>query len=57
MEGCEIYKEERDVLGEMRNVDECDMDTFSTLDNREKTIATLGDIDGGHQRRNRKGTR
>ena len=57
MEGCEIYKEERDVLGEMRNVDECDMDTFSTLDNREKTIATLGDIDGGHQRQNRKGMR
>ena len=40
---CEIYKEERDVLREMRNVDECDMERFGTLDSSEKTIAILGD--------------
>ena len=50
---CEIYEEERDVLeGEMRKIDECDMEKFGTsdsnekfgtLDSSEKTIATLGD--------------
>ena len=40
---CEIYKEERDVLREMRKVDECDMERFGTLDSSEKTIAILGD--------------
>ena len=40
---CEIYKEERDVLQEMRKIDECDMETFGTLDGSEKTIAILGD--------------
>ena len=30
--GCEIYKEERDVLdGEMGKIDECDMEKFGTL--------------------------
>ena len=41
---CEIYKGERDVLGEeMRVIDECDMEEFDTLDSSERTIATLGD--------------
>ena len=44
--GCEIYKEERDVLEEeMRKIDECDTEKFGTLDinSSEKTIAILGD--------------
>ena len=41
VEECGMYKEERDVL-EMRTINECDMEKFSTLDNSEKTIATLG---------------
>ena len=41
---CDIYKEERDVLeGDMRKIDECDMENFVTLDSSEKTIAILGD--------------
>ena len=28
---CEIFKEERGVLEEMRKIDECDMDKFGTL--------------------------
>ena len=41
---CEIYKEERDVLEEMRKMDECGMEKFGTLvDSSEKTIAILGD--------------
>ena len=28
---CEIYKEERDVLEEMRKMDECGMEKFGTL--------------------------
>ena len=41
---CEIYKEERDVLEEeMREIDECDMEEFDTLNSSEKTIAILGD--------------
>ena len=40
---CEIYKEERDMLQEMRKIDECDMNKCGTLDGREKTIAILGD--------------
>ena len=38
---CEMYKEERDVLQEMRKIDECDMETFGTLDGSEKTSAVL----------------
>ena len=38
-----MYKEERDVLEETRQLDDCDMEKFSTLDNSEKTIAILGD--------------
>ena len=42
--GCEIDKEERDVLQEeMREIDDCDMEEFDTLDSSEKTIAILGD--------------
>ena len=33
---CEAYKEERDVLEEMRKIDGCDMEKFSTLDSSEK---------------------
>ena len=40
---CEIYKEERGVLKEMREIDECDMEEFDALDSSEKTIAILGD--------------
>ena len=40
---CEKYKEERDVLQQMRKIDECDMENFGTLDSGEKTIAILGD--------------
>ena len=43
VEECEVYKGERDVLEEMRKVDECDAEKFSTLDNSEKSIAILGD--------------
>ena len=39
---CEIYKEERDVLEEMRKIDEGGMEKFGTLDGSEKTIAILG---------------
>ena len=38
-----MYKEERDASEDIRRIDECDMDKFSTLDNNEKTIAILGD--------------
>ena len=39
---CETYEEGRDVLeGEMRKPDECDMEKFGTLDNRQETIAIL----------------
>ena len=38
-----MYKQERDVLGEMREVDECGMEKFDTLDSSNKTIAILGD--------------
>ena len=41
---CEMYKEEREVLEEMREVDECEMyKEFGTLDSSGKTIAILGD--------------
>ena len=36
-----MYKEERDVLEEMRKIDECGMDKFGTLDSSEKTLAVL----------------
>ena len=39
---CEVNKEERDALEEMRKIHESDMD-FGTLDSSEKTIAILGD--------------
>ena len=39
----EIYKEERDVLEEVRKIDECGVEKFGTLNSSEKTIAILGD--------------
>ena len=50
---CEIHKEERDVLEEMRKIDEFEMENFGTLDSSKKRIAIPGD--SGHRRRNRKG--
>ena len=35
-----MYKEERDVFEETREIDECDMQGFGTLDS-EKTIVIL----------------
>ena len=40
---CEIYKEERDILEEMRKINECDMEEFGRLESSEKTIVSLGD--------------
>ena len=40
---CEIYNVVRNVLEEMRKIDECGMEKFGTLDSSEKTIAILGD--------------
>ena len=37
------YKEERDVLEEMRKFDECDMEELGRLESSDKTIAILGD--------------
>ena len=31
------------MLEEMREIDECDIEKFDTLDSREKTITILGD--------------
>ena len=42
--GCELYKEERNDLGEeMKKTDKCDMEKFGTSDSSEKAIAILGD--------------
>ena len=38
---CEIYKEERDALEEMRKFDVCDMEEFGRLESSEKTIAIV----------------
>ena len=38
-----MRKQERDVLEEVREIDECDMEGFGTLDSSGKTIAVLGD--------------
>ena len=35
----ELYKEERDALEEMRELDGCDMEEFGRLESSEKTIA------------------
>ena len=40
---CGMNKEERDALEEIRQIDECDTEKYSTLDSSEKTIAILGD--------------
>ena len=39
---CEMYKEERDVLQDMREIDECDMEELGILDIAEP-ISILGD--------------
>ena len=38
-----MFKEERDVLEEMRKLDGCDMEEFGRLESSEKTTPTLGD--------------
>ena len=45
MPECEVCKEERDVFEEMREIDQCGMEKFGTLDinSSEKTIAILAD--------------
>ena len=40
---CEIYKEERDALEEMRKLEVCDVEEFGRLESSEKTIAIRGD--------------
>ena len=40
---CKIYKEERNVLEEMRKIGECDMEEIGRLDRSEKTTAILRD--------------
>ena len=40
---CEIYKEEREMLEEMRKLDECDMKEVDRLESSKKPIAILGD--------------
>ena len=50
-EECEIYKEGRDALKDMKKIDECDMDKFGTLDRKR---ALSYEIDG-HRRRHRRG--
>ena len=52
-----MYKEERDVLQEMRKKFECGMEKVGTLDSSEKTIAILGDRWWPQTARNRKGIR
>ena len=55
---CDMYNEERHVLEEeVRKIDECGMERFSTLLQiivRKRLLPH--NIDGGHKRRNRKGT-
>ena len=38
---CEIDKEERDALEDMRKLDECDVEEFGGLESSENTIAIL----------------
>ena len=40
---CEVFKEERNALAEMRKLDVCDMEEFGRLESSEKTTAILGD--------------
>ena len=40
---CEIYKEERDALEDVRKLDVSDMEKFGRLESSEKTTAILGD--------------
>ena len=54
---CEMHKEEQDVLEEeTREVDECDMEDFDTLDSSEKNDRYPRRlIDGGHRRAKQEG--
>ena len=52
----EMREEERDVWEEMMQMDEYDMEQFSTLDNSEKNDRYPRRY-GGRERRNRKGMR
>ena len=36
-----MYKEERDVFEEMREIDECDTEKFGTLESSEAAVAIL----------------
>ena len=40
---CEIYKEERDALKEMRKLNVCDMEEFGITERSEKTSAIARD--------------
>ena len=40
---CEICREERDALEQIRKLDVCDMEEFCRLESSEKTITILGD--------------
>ena len=39
----------------MRKLDVCDAEEFGRLESSKKTIAILGDLDGGHRRQNKTG--
>ena len=39
---CEVFEDEVNVL-ELKEIDDCYMDKFGTLDSSEKTVAILGD--------------
>ena len=43
VEKCEIHKEERNALEDMRKLDGCDMEECRRLEKGEKTIAILED--------------
>ena len=42
------------LVDEMRKLDEFDMEEFGRVEKSEKTISSLGDIDGGRRRRKRR---
>ena len=48
-----MYKEERDVLEEVRKSDECDMEEFGRPQSTTKRSLSY-EKDGGHRRRNTK---
>ena len=46
-----VYKEERDVLEERGEIDECDMEEFDPLDSSDKTIAIRWSPQAAKQKR------